>query len=179
MMLSDREGFRKLSHWSVSKMNVKELNHVSVTVGVSLFLQNAVVSEGINETANANASPILLQICFHYPPCPLIFLVAYTLYSPSSFAVATSCYQRNLWWYEGRPSLQTEPGVSWHLAFHRKNYASVLTFSLMHKIHDVCGTSCRRCSRERDDEEHVTAGARTHTTSSLPHTRHTHTAYVQ
>lgn len=30
MMLSDREGFRKLSHWSVSKMNVKELNHVSV-----------------------------------------------------------------------------------------------------------------------------------------------------
>lgn len=29
-----------------------------------------------------------------------------------------------------------------------QNYASVLTFSLMHKIHDVCGTSCRRCSRE-------------------------------
>ncbi len=73
----------------------------------------------------------------------------------------------------GLPSVDTEPGVWWHLAFYRKNYASVLTFSLMHKIHDVCGTSCRRCSTERG-KEYVTAEARTHTTSPRPDT-HTHT----
>lgn len=111
---------------------------------------------------------LLLQICFHYPPCPPISLVAYSAAPATTAYSAVVAFQ---YWCDGwrgdsslparplvmrgPPSVETEPGVWWHLAFYRKNYASVLTFSLMHKIHDVCGTSCRHCSGERG-EEYVT-----------------------
>lgn len=32
-----------------------------------------------------------------------------------------------------------------------QNYASLLTFRLMHKILNVCGTSCRRCCGEKQE----------------------------
>lgn len=132
---------------------------------------------------------LLLQICFHYPPCPPISLVACSA-TPATTAYSTVVafqfwcdgWRGDCWLparplvMRGPPPVETEPGVWWHLAFYRKNYASVLTFSLMHKIHDVCGTSCRRCSTERG-KEYVTAEAWTHTTSL--HTQHTHTNIEQ
>lgn len=47
-----------------------------------------------------------------------------------------------------QPSVEPNAGVLWHLAFHCKNYRSLLT-SNMHKIHDLCGTACRCCSRRK------------------------------
>lgn len=114
---------------------------------------------------------LFLRICFHYPPCPPISLVACSSAAATTAQSTVVAFQswcdgwRGDWWLRARPlvkrappSVETEPSVWWHLAFYCKNYASVLTFSLMHKIHDVCGTSCRHCSR-KTGEEYVTAEA--------------------
>lgn len=103
-----------------------------------------------------------------FPPISLVACSSAAATTAQSTVVAFQSWcdgWRGDWWLRARPlvkrappSVETEPGVWWHLAFYCKNYASVLTFSLMHKIHDVCGTSCRHCSR-KTGEEYVTAEA--------------------
>lgn len=124
------------------------------------FIMQMCVGGKVNRKKMHLSSFLRHKICFHYTPCPPLPLVAYSA-TPSTIAYRT--VRTFQWWCDGwhgdcrlpahplvtwgPPLVETEPGVWWHLAFYCKNYASVLTFSLMHKIHDVCGTSCRHCSR--------------------------------
>lgn len=138
---------------------------------------------------------LLLQLCFHYPPCPPISLVAYSAAPATTVHCTVVAFQL---WCDGwrgncrlparppvihaSPSVETEPGVWWHLAFYRKNYASVLTFSLMHKIHDVCGTSCRHCGGETEREREASCMSQLrhgHTRTDAHYPIHKHLAHTQ
>lgn len=110
-------------------------------------------------SSSASFCPLLLQLCFHFPSCPPVSLVVSLCHNCAQNSCSLSVVVWRLaWWLlaasasSGDTSVEVSRNTAWCLVTFSillQNYASVLTFSLMHKIHNVCGTSCGRCSRER------------------------------
>lgn len=91
-------------------------------------------------------------------PTPPLFHPCPNRSSYNLLAAATTGCQRIILSCSTSPSVQTQGHPpAWCLVTFsillqkkRKKYASVLTFSLMHKIHDVYSASWRHCGRERE-----------------------------